>query len=122
MINVILVKIMKRIILASLFLSSYVAQSEEQSKDIFAPADPNSGYKEIIKKSQDSSLPVVNKNYIKRSANGKIKLRLSTNNQRSNIENKTAAGNSVIIGDGSVVKGDVIVNQQINGDTYVSGN
>lgn len=97
--------------------------SAARAEDMFAKPNPNEGYEKIIAKSQDNSLPLQNTDYMNRSIEGKIKLHLSESNPQSNQVNQPAGraiGNSVIIGDGVTVNGDLIINNQVNGDTYVS--
>lgn len=97
--------------------------STVRAEDMFAKPNPNEGYEKIIAKSQDNTLPLQNPDYMDRSIDGKIKLHLSASDPQSNQVNQTAGkaiGNSIIIGDGVTVNGDLIINNQVNGDTYVS--
>lgn len=103
-------------------------------EDMFAIPDPNEGHEEIITLSKDNSLPLQNVDYMKRSMEGQIKLHVSESNNQSltnqgnqgnqlfqaNQSSKTS-GNSVIIGNGVTVNGNLIINNQVNGDTYVLG-
>lgn len=109
----------KLLIIVLLFPSIKMAHSE----NMFAIPDVNTGYKELMDKAIDNTLPFKNSAYMKSSINGKIKLRVSENNQSGLTGNKnaSAAGNSVIIGEGVTINGDLIINNQINGDTYVMG-
>jgi hypothetical protein len=103
-------------------------------EDMFTILDPNEGHEEIVTLSKDNSLPLLNEDYMKRSIEGQIKLHVSESNNQSlmnqasqggqlfqtNQASKTS-GNSVVIGDGVTVNGSLIINNQINGDTYVLG-
>ncbi len=88
--------------------------------DQFTKVNPNKGYQSIISQSKDSSF-LKNSDYF--SAFIKNTTRLKSNNfvtttSRDNVKN--VAANSVIIDEGATITGDVIVNIEITGDTYVN--
>lgn len=88
------------------------------SDGFFGVADPNALHSAMIEKTQNSSA-IQNSHYLRKSIQAKVRLR--SDNQLSKAQQQLATGNSVVIGDGSTVNGDVIVNIQVNGDTYVAG-
>ena len=86
------------------------------SEGFFDGVNPNMLHDELIRQSRESSA-IQNANYLKESIRAKVKLHSESESNKT----QPIAGNSVVIGDGSTVNGDVIVNIQVDGDTYVAG-
>jgi hypothetical protein len=86
------------------------------SEGYFDVVNPNAPHDELMEKARDSSA-VQNGAYITESIQAKV--RLHSENQLNQAQ--PAAGNSVVIENGATVNGDMVVNIQVNGDTYVAG-
>ena len=105
---------MKKVIYLFILLVSTNTFSKQQ----FIPADPNKGYRSIMGKVKDFSF-MINPDYLRVSIKGKSTL-MSSGGAVSSSSPRNVAANSVIIENGVILDGDLNINIEINGDTYVS--
>ncbi len=121
---------MSNLLKLSFFLLLFRIDNAISGDVSFDSVDPNAAYNATIKKISDYSV-IKNNDYLKVSIKQKVKIHtidgLANKNSIDNTKNTTGTtiqkitGNSVLIGDGTIINGDIYVNLQVTGDTYVAG-